>query len=165
METGFKRFFGFRHWAAGLCLIAYLQAAGLTPLLLGLAAALEGSHAAVNVSCGSGQVSVILHHQEAAPSAKTVAHRHGSTSRVVCLLGRNSGQLPDHVATFTCVTACEKIATDPEAKPSETAVPPNLSVSENISSASPSLSGFSDSITAALPSSGLRALRTTLLLI
>ncbi len=105
MRSRLQRVFYLRATAAGICLLAYLVAMGLAPMLLGLAAAIEGTHT-VSLSCMPDRLVVVLHHRTATGGME-YEHRHGSTSKLVCLLGASHSSQGDHVASFATNLTCE----------------------------------------------------------
>jgi hypothetical protein len=98
----------FRRALVGLCLLVYLQAAGLFPALLALAATLERSHSVGYVQT-TEDIRLVLHH------SNTITHRHGSATRLVCEIAAASSNFQaDHVASFTCNATSEKANAKPK---------------------------------------------------
>ncbi len=73
-----------RRAMAWVCLLAWLQAAGLAPMLVALPAAVENAHE-VSVSTVSDCIIVVLSHRPVA--AAVSEHRHGLASRILCWFG------------------------------------------------------------------------------
>jgi hypothetical protein len=105
MHSRFKGLVCLRATAAVFCLLAYLLAMGGFPVCLGLAAAVEGTHA-VSLNSTSDRLAVVLHH-ETATGGMAYEHRHGSTSRLVCLLEASHSPQGDHIASFDSNLTCE----------------------------------------------------------
>lgn len=165
METQSKGSVCFRRASVGACLLAYLQAAGFMPVLLAIAAAVEGSHT-VSLGCTSDHVSVILHH-ECGSGTQGFQHHHGPVSRVICLWGNDGPPPPaDHVASFNCSTACEKTAGELKARSSQSLSAVGFDWSKHLFPRSPPSFYLSASrVSGSASSAFLGALHTTLLLI
>jgi hypothetical protein len=162
MQTLHSSAAGWRRFAACLCLLSWIQAAGFVPSLLALAASLEGSHQ-VNVAWGGGEIAVVLHHAEVSSSP----HQHGPASKVLCSLGNSvPGSRADHVVSFVGHSTCEESVrpsrgdSDHRKINSVLLVLSALSRDVRPSSVPPEVTRF-----VAMDSTPLHALRTTVLLI
>jgi hypothetical protein len=162
MRSLLKGFVPLRATAAGICLIAYLVAMGVFPVCLGLAATVEGTHA-VSLTRTSDHLAVVLHHR-AASSGMAYEHRHGSTSRLVCLLGSSPAPQEDHIASFASNLACE--TTSGEFKLKEPGLSSFLTFDPVPAPVSPLPASFQATVTTPSTSAAcLCGLRTTVLLI
>jgi hypothetical protein len=151
--------------AAGLCLVAFLQVIGIVPVLLSLAASLEGSHA-VCVSSAPERVSVILQHPRSIQLGQ-FRHQHGTASRFVCFLaGSPPSTRADHIASFADNLTTEMTPQQLQAKRLGFAIALEAIGSPIRFSEPLTAIGMPDSSRLAFSSSAFwRSLRTTVLLI
>ncbi len=156
-----KGFVPLRAMAAGICLIAYLVAMGVFPVCLGLAATVEGTHA-VSLTCTSDHLAVVLHHRAAAVGMR-FEHRHGSTSKLVCLLAANPSLQGDHIASFASNLTCETTGGNLDLK--EPILPSLIAPASVLVPIPPSVPSLATESVPAVSAACLLGLRTTILLI